>query len=145
MAILVSIELMIARKRELVQRRISKATTYLVQGPARVARKRKVHIQRQVHNLLLRVPGRSPWLNLPQAVAHEPDAVHEQPVRRPLDLKVAEEGVRPEQREHLIENVVGLAVRVGRLSGGEVGGGGGQGVGGAPGLGAEGEEGEVAH
>lgn len=119
--------------------------THLVQGPARVARDRKVDIQRQVHDLLARVPGRGAGLDPAQAVAHEPDAVHEQPVGGALDFKVAEEGVCAEKREDLVEDVVGLAVRVGGLGGGEVRGGGGKGVGGAAGLGAEGEEGEVAY
>lgn len=118
---------------------------YLVQGPPRVAGDGKVGVQRQVHDILPRAPRVGARLDLAQAVADEPDAVHEQAVRGALDLKVAEEGVGAEQRQHLVEYVVRVAVRVGRLVGGERRGGRREGVGGAAGLGAQGEEGEVAY
>ena len=54
-----------------------------------------------------------------QAIADEPDAVHQQSVGRALDLKVAEERVGPEQSQGLVQNVVRLRVRIGRLVGGQ--------------------------
>lgn len=82
-------------------------------------------------------------LDLGQAVAEEPDTVDEESVGGALYLKVAEEGVCAEERQHLVEDVVALAVRVGGL-GGRQGGVEGEGVGRAAGLGAQREEREVA-
>ncbi len=92
---------------------------YLVQGPRRVTRQRKVQIQRQVHDVLLRIAHRGIRLDLRETVAQEPDAVDEEAVRRALDLKVAEKGVGAEERDDLVEDVVAVRVRVRRLGGGQ--------------------------
>jgi len=103
-----------------------------------------VRVQRQVLDLLAGLARASARLDLAQAVADEPDAVDQQPVGRPLDLKVAEEGVGAEEREHLVQDVVRLGVGVGRLVRGQRRVGEGEGVDGPADLGAEGEEREVA-
>ena len=91
----------------------------MVQGPRRIARQRKVQIQSQVHDVLLRVAHRGIGLDFGQAVAQEPDAVDEEAVRGALDLKVAEKGVGAEERDDLVENVVAVRVGVRRLGGGQ--------------------------
>ena len=90
----------------------------------------------------MRIPDSLARLDLAQAVAHEPDTVHQQPIRRALDLKVAEESVRTEQGEHFIEDVVAFAVWVGRFEGWHIAWG--ESVGGTAGLGTEREQREVA-
>lgn len=116
--------------------------THLVQRPARVAGNGKVEVQRQVQHILRRLLDRGRGLDLAEAVAEEPDAVDEQAVGGALDLEVAEEGVGAEEGEDLVEDVVALRVRVGRLVGGE--GDERERVGRAAGLGPQREEGEVA-
>lgn len=91
--------------------------TDLIQGPRRVAGNGKVEIERQVHDILGRLPNALVGLDLAEAVADEPDAVDEQAVGRAADLKVAEEGVGSEQRQHFVQDVVAGRVRVGRLGG----------------------------
>jgi hypothetical protein len=118
--------------------------SYLVQRPRRVAGQRKIQIQRQVLHLLGRLAQGRVGLDLGQAVGHEPDAVHQQPVGGALDLKVAEEGVSAEQRQHLVQDVVALRVGVRRLVGGEGLVRERERVDGAADLGAEREEREVA-
>jgi hypothetical protein len=61
-----------------------------------------------------------------------------------LDLKVSEECVGAEEGEDLVEDIVALAVGVGRLVGRQRRRGVGEGVGRASGLGTEREEREVA-
>jgi len=90
---------------------------YLIQRPRRVAGQGEVQIERQVLHLLGRLAQGRVWLDLGQAVRHEPDAVDQQAVGGALDLKVAEEGVCAEEREHLVEYVVRLGVGIGRLVG----------------------------
>lgn len=82
--------------------------------------------------------------DLAEALADEEDAVDEQAVGGALDLEVAEEGVGAEEREHLVEDVVRLGVRVRALAGWDRRAGLRQHVRWAPGLGAEGQQGEVA-
>jgi hypothetical protein len=41
-------------------------------------------------------------LDLPQNLLHEEDAIDEHPVRRALDLKVAEKGVCAEEQEDFV-------------------------------------------
>lgn len=123
-------------------RRVAKS--HLVQRPGRIAGDRKVEVEGQVHDILGSVSRRGRGLDLVEAVADEPDAVDEQPVGIALNLEVAEEGVCAEERENLIEDVVALAVRVGRLEQGQRRVRERQGVGRAAGLGSEREEREVA-
>lgn len=61
-----------------------------------------------------------------------------------MDLKVAEERVGAEEGEDLVEDIIALAVGVGRLVGRQRRRGVRQGVGRASGLGTEREEREVA-
>lgn len=118
--------------------------TNLVQGKARIARNRKVEVQREVVDLLAGVAQAGIGLDALQAVADEPDAIHEQAVGGALDLKVAEEGVCAEEAEDLVEDVVALALDLGGLVRRQGRVREGQDVGRAAGLGAQGEEGEVA-
>lgn len=90
------------------------------------------------------IANRSRGLNLGKAIAEEPDAVDEQTIGGTLDLKVTEEGVGAEEGNHFIENVVALAVRVGRFVCGERRVGDGEGVCWAASLCSERQEGEVA-
>lgn len=103
-----------------------------------------MQVERQVHDLLLRVAGRGGGLDLGEAVAEEPDAVDEQAVRGALDLKVAEKRVGAEERNDLVENVVAVRVRVRRLVGGQRRARQRQRVGRAADLGAQRQEREVA-
>ncbi|MCJ1483904.1 hypothetical protein MMC06_004072 [Schaereria dolodes] len=95
------------------------------------------------HTYLLRLTTPHPRPDLAQTLAHEQDPIDQQPVRRALDLEVAEKGIGAKQREHLVERVVGLRVRV-DVDGGGGGGKRGEGVCGAAGAGAQGEECDVA-
>lgn len=124
--------------------RISSTVAYLVEGEAWIAGDGKVEVERQVVDILGGIASRGLGLDLGQAVADEPDAVDEQAVGGALDLKVAEEGVGAEQGEDLVEDVVALAVRVGRLVGRQRRRRDREGVGGPARLGPEGEEREVA-
>ena len=119
-------------------------TTNLVQRPTRITRKSKVHVEREVHDILGRVAHPGIRSDLGQTVADEPDAVDEQPVGVALDLEVAEEGVGAEEREHLVQDVVAVRVGVGRLARGEGRVREGERVDGAADLGAQREEREVA-
>ena len=115
----------------------------LIQGKPGLTRQTKV-FERVVDQRLLRGARVHVRLHLGQAVGEEEDAVDQVAVGGALDLEVAEEGVGAEEGEGLVEDVVGLAVRVDVV--GVAGGGqGGEGVGGAAGLGAEREEGKVAY
>jgi hypothetical protein len=118
--------------------------SYLVQRKAWISGDSKVQIQRQVHDILLGVSRRGSGLHLLQAVAQEPDSIDEEAVRGALDLEVSEEGVGAEERDGLVEDVVALAVGVGRLVGRQRRGRDGEGVGRAAGFGAQREEGKVA-
>ena len=92
---------------------------------------------------LLGIPLRHGWLHPSQALADPQDSVDEHAVGRPLDLKVAEQGVGAEQGQRLVENVIALAFRVDvKIAG--AGGEGGECVGWAARLGAEIGESEVA-
>ena len=91
--------------------------THLVQRPPRIAGNGKVVVQGEVHDILLCRPRVRPGLDLAQTLAHEPDAVYQQPVGGALDLKVAEEGIGAEEGEDLVEDVVALVIGVGRLVG----------------------------
>ena len=75
---------------------------HLVQWPCWVTWDSKVQVQRQIHNILLCLLQRRMRPDLSQAIAHEPDSVHEQTIGGALDLEVAEEGVCAEQREYLV-------------------------------------------
>lgn len=83
--------------------------------------------------------------NLGQAIAHEPDSVHEQTIGRALNLKVSEKGVCTEQGKHFIEDIVALVIGVGRFVGRERRGGDGKSVCWSTGLGAEREEREISN
>ena len=50
--------------------------------------------------------------NLGQTLAHKQNPINQQPVRRTLDLKVAEEGVRTEQAQDLVKSIVGFGIWV---------------------------------
>jgi hypothetical protein len=95
------------------------AEAYLVQGEARVSGDGEIEVQRKVQDILLGVPRVGGGLDLAQAVADEPDAVHQQTVGGTLNLEVAEEGVGAEEGEDLVEDIVALTVGVGRLVGGQ--------------------------
>jgi hypothetical protein len=118
--------------------------TYLVERPCRVSRNSKVEVKRQVQNILLGIAQRSLGSDLCQTIADEPDSIHEQTVGRALDLKVSEECVGAEKGEDLVEDVVALAVGVGRLVGRQGRRGVRQSVGRTSGLGTEREERKVA-
>ena len=75
---------------------------YLVEGPARVSGDRKIQVQGQIRDILGRVSNSSVWLDLREAVAHEPYAIDKKSVGWPLNFEVTEEGVRPEQSEYLV-------------------------------------------
>ena len=124
-------------------RRRRKRDSHLIQGPCGVAGDGKVGVEGDVHDILLGFAGAGLGLDLGEALADEQDAIDEEAVGVALDLKVAEEGVCAEQGEDLVEDVVALVVRVGRLVGGQRDER--EGVGGTAGLGAQGEEREVAN
>ena len=52
------------------------------------------------------LPQAHPRLNLPQTLAHPQNAINKQSIRRPPDLEVAEECIRPEESKDLIQWVV---------------------------------------
>lgn len=118
--------------------------TNLVEWEGGIAGESKIEVEGEVHDVFLGVAGAGSGLDFLQAVAEEPNAVEKQTVGRALNLKISEEGVGAEEGEHLVQDVVALAVGVGRLAGGERGRGEGEAVGWAAGFGAEGEEREVA-
>jgi len=60
-------------------------------------------------------PRAHPRPNLPQTLANPQNPIHQQPIRRPLNLKVPEKRVRAEQAQHLVQRVVALAVGLGAL------------------------------
>jgi hypothetical protein len=91
-------------------------------------------------------PNAHPAPNLPQTLTHEQNPINQQPIGRPLDLKIPKERIRPKQTEYFIKRIVALAVRLGALRCGDLRGvQGGQSVGGAAGACAQGEEWEVAY
>lgn len=63
-------------------------------------------------NDLLRLPCRHSRLDFTQAFAHEENAVDQHPVRGTFDFKVAEQHIGTEQRQDLIDAVVGFAIGV---------------------------------
>lgn len=122
---------------------VIKSESYLVQRPCRVTGHGKVGVQRKVHDILGSGPNVGGGLDLAEALAHKEDAVYEQAVGVALDFEVAEEGVGPEQRQGLIQDIVALRLGVGRLVGREGRVREGERVGGPAGLGAQGQEGKV--
>jgi len=89
--------------------------THLVQREARVARNGEIEVQGGVEDLLGGISDAVLGADLGKTLADVEDAVDKQAVGRALDLEVAEEGVGAEQRQYLVEDVVRLGVRVGRL------------------------------
>lgn len=121
------------------------SVSHLVEGKGRVARNGKVGVEGEVQDILGSIADTGAGLDLGQAVTDEPDAVDKQTVGGALDLEVAEEGVGAEEGEDLVEDVVALAVRVGRLVGGQRRVREGEGVGRTAGLCSERQEREVAY
>ena len=83
----------------------------LVEGEARLAGDAEL-LEGAVDEGLLSGLGVHVRLDLGQTIRHEQDAIDQHPVRGALDLEVAEERVRPEQRQDLVQAVVRLAIRV---------------------------------
>lgn len=59
---------------------------------------------------LLCITSSHAWLDLPQTLTDKQRPVDEHPVRRSIDLKVAEQHIGPEEGEDLIDAVVRLIV-----------------------------------
>lgn len=91
---------------------------------------------------LLRIASSHRRLHLAQALGDEQRSIDEHTVGGAVDLEVAEQNIGPEERQDLVDTVVGLAV------GGHFGIGvrreRREGVCGAASAGAEGEDGEIA-
>lgn len=96
---------------------LSPLPTYLIERECRITRHSKVGIQRQIHDILSRLPYIGGRANLAQRLAHKQDAIDEQTVCGALDLKVSEEGVCAEEREDFVEGIVAVGLGVGRLVG----------------------------
>lgn len=82
----------------------------LVKGKRHITRNGKV-VKCSIDQGLLCITSCHTWLDLPQTLADEQRPVDEHPVRRPIDLKVAEQHIGPEKGEDLINAVVRLIVR----------------------------------
>lgn len=92
---------------------------------------------------LLSLPPPQPRFNLPQHLTHKQNPIYQHPIRRPLDLKVAEKGIGAEERQDFIKRIIRFVRGVdGQVC--DVGGEGWELDGWAAGAGAEGEEGKVA-
>lgn len=88
---------------------------HLVQREAWVPGDGKVVVKREVLDILGRVAHSGGGLDLGEALAHKQDAVYQHPVGGALDLKVAEEGVCAKEQQHLVQDVVALAIGLGRV------------------------------
>lgn len=91
---------------------------YLVQRPCRITGHRKVGVQGKVRDILGGGPNVGGRLDLAEALAHEEDTVNQEAIGRTLDLEVAEEGIGTKERQSLVQDVVAIRFRVGRLVGG---------------------------
>ena len=70
---------------------------------------------------LLRIPGSHRRLDLAETLADEERSINKHPIGRAVDLKVAEQHVGPEERQDLIDAIVGLVLG-GHINVGGIGG-----------------------